>query len=172
MTLTAGFSKPCESVSGGVLSVWLANAADIASLTLTGTEYSAITMVGVTTFYKFEFSQDSAEVRQNTARGDNGNVSVTHELEFYLPKMSTIQRDSIQEIVDASPCGVVGIAKDANGNQWVLGYNEIALLDRPLRILSGAGATGKAFTDSNGTAVILNSVDGELHRNFTGTVPV
>lgn len=172
MTLTAGFAKACESISGGVLEIYLANSADVTSFTLTGSEYSAVTMQGVTTFYKFEFVQDTAEIRENVARNDNGNIAVTHELEFYLPKMSTAQRDAIQEIIDCSPCGIVAIAKDSNGNYWVLGYNETALKERPMRILSDTTTSGQAFTDSNGSTIVMNSVDGEKARVFTGTVPV
>lgn len=172
MTLTAGFTKACESVSGGVLQIWLANEADVTSMTLTGTEYSAIVMNGAAVFYEFQFTQDTAEIRENVARNDSGNISVTHELEFYLPKMSTTQRDAIQEIIDCSPCGIIAIAKDSNGNQWVQGYNETALKARPMRILTDTTTSGTSFSDSNGSTVVLQSIDGEKARVYTGTVPV
>jgi len=74
--------------------------------------------------------------------------------------------------MDASPCGLIAIVKDGNGNQWTSGYSEVALLERPMRISSDTSATGKAFTDSNASIVMLSSVDGEKSRVFTGTVPV
>ncbi len=172
MTLTAGFSKVCESSSGGLLEVHLANVDDVTSFTLTGEDYTAVTMVATKVFYKFEFEQDTAEYRENVERSDTGAVSATHEVEFQITKMTSASRAAIQEIMDASPCGLIAIVKDGNGNQWTSGYSEVALLERPMRIASDTSATGKAFTDSNASIVMLSSVDGEKARVFTGTVPV
>jgi len=171
MTLTAGFTKVCESRSGGLLEIFLANEADVDTFTLSGSEYSAVVMSGGAVFFKFEFEQDTAEIRE-TVTLENGSTSAVHELEFFLAKLRTLVRDAIQEIIDASACGVIAIAKDANGKQWVLGFNETALKERPMRILSDTTASGKAFTDLNGSTVILQSLDGTKAREFTGTVPV
>ena len=151
--------------------IYLANVGDITSFTLTGSEYSAVTMNGTAVFYKYEFEQDTAEIRENGSF-ENGSTAITHELELLLPKMETTQRDAIQALFDQSPCGLIAIAKDSNGNQWVLGYSENFLKERPLKINSDATTSGKGLTDLNGSTIVLQSIDNEKARRFTGTVPV
>jgi hypothetical protein len=171
MALTAGLNIACEARSGGVKTIWLANRDDITSFTLTGSLYSAVTMVGVAVFFKFEFEQDTAERRESVVR-ENGSIAATHEVEFFVPKMSQANRDAISEIIDGSACGVVAIVEDANGTMWVDGYSENYTLFRALKLTSDEALSGKALTDLNGDTVIISSIDNEKSRTFTGTVPV
>ena len=161
----------CEARSGGLKTIWLANKEDITSFTLTGSLYSAVTMVVTKVFYKFEFEQDTAEVRESVSR-ENGSTSASHEVEFFTPKMSQVNRDAIQQIIDQSNCGIVAIVEDANLNKWVVGYSETFTVDRGLKISSDEALSGKALTDLNGDTVIIASQDNEKMRTFTGTVPV
>lgn len=171
MSLTTGLSNPCESRSGGLLQLWIANAVDVTSFTKTGELYSAVTMVGGKVFYLFEFEQDTAERRENVVR-ENGSGKVTHEIEWFTPKLTQESRDRLQEILEGSSCGFVVIAEDANNNKWVVGYSEKFLKKRPLKLQSDASLSGKVFTDLTGSTVILMSEDTEKDRTFTGSVPV
>jgi hypothetical protein len=63
-------------------------------------------------------------------------------------------------------------AQDANGQKWVVGYSEGQQKLRPMKMLTIEGGTGTSFTDDNGSTVILQSIDTQLSRVFTGTVPV
>lgn len=176
--ITAGFTKTCTARSGGCKNVWLANRADIAAagFTLSAGEYTAVTMESGKVFYKFSFDEDTAEHRWN-AKVENKSTSVTNEIEFYLGKMSTLMRNSMQEVLDISPCGIVAIVEDNNSVKWVYGYTEnhpatSASDGRPLAATEIAAASGKVFTDQNGTNVILQAINNQAPLVFTGSVPV
>lgn len=171
MSISSAFSLPCSANTGGLVNVWITDKANVSSFTLSGSEYNAVTMVSSAVFYKYEFEQDTGVYRENVSR-ENYSTIVSHELEFYLTKMATAQRDALQDIIDSSTCGMVAICEDANGSKWVVGYSENQLLARPLKVQSMEGTTGAAFTDGNGSSVILASSDTEKARVFTGTVPV
>lgn len=171
MSITAGLSIPCEVRSGGLLKLFLANVDDIVSFTKTGELYSGVNMVGGKVFFEFEFEQDTAEYRENVVR-ENGSGKVTHETEWFTPKLTQTNRDRLQEILEASSCGMIAIIEDANNTLWVVGYSEKFLKKRPLKLQSDATLTGKAFTDLTGSTVILLSEDTEKSRTFTDTVPV
>ena len=171
MAISSAFSLPCENNTGGLVNVWLTDIANVSSFTLSGSEYTAATMVSSAVFYSFGFEQDTAEMRNPSSR-ENYSTVVNHEIEFYLTKLNTAQRDALQDIIDSSTCGMCAIVEDANGNKWVLGYSENQTTARPLKLQSIESLTGKAFTDANGSTVILASSDTEMPRVFTGTVPV
>ena len=53
--LSTGYSVSCSlSCAGGLDKFWLASVEDVASLTITSGEVTAISMVGVTKFYEFQ----------------------------------------------------------------------------------------------------------------------
>lgn len=171
--LTTGYTKACGASSGGVVILWLANVHDVTSFTLNaGTgKYTAITMVSGKVFYKFEFEQDTAMFKQSGAM-ENGSFRLTKTIEFFLRKLTATQRDRLQEIANASGCGLIAIAKDSNGQMWVFGYTENFTIERPMKLKTTETDTGKVFTDLNGTTVVIESSDNEYAREFTGTVPV
>lgn len=172
MAITAGLSKVCAARTGGLVALWLANKHDVTSFTLTGSLYSAVTMASGKVFYKFEFEQDSGQRKEDGTVNESGAFSVNHSIEFYIGKLTQSNRDGLQQIADSSPCGMIAIVQDANNIKWVVGYNELFLSERALRLRTNAGDSGKAFTDANGTTVTIGSIDNEYDRTFTGTVPV
>lgn len=173
MALTTGFTKICGPRSGGAVRVWLANVADVTSFTLNaGTgAYSAVTMVSGKVFYKFEFDQDSAFFKWSAAL-ENNSLKITKMVEFYLGYITQTHRNRLQDICDASACGMIVIVEDSNGQLWVKGYTENFGAERPMKLKSIESDSGKAFTDANGSVVTLEVTDNEEPREFTGTVPV
>lgn len=173
MVLTAGLTKVCTARSGGLIELYLANVDDVTSFTLNAStgEYTAVTMGSGKKFYKFDFKQDSGE-RKEDGQMNDGAFSVKHSIEVYIENLSQTIRNRMQDIADSSSCGMVAIVKDANAKYWVVGYNEKFLKERPLKLETNAGASGKAFTDPNGTTVTISSTDNEYDREFTGSIPV
>jgi len=169
--ITAGLSVPCESRSGGVATIFLTDRDNVASFTLTVDLYTAVVMVGPAVFFKFEFEEDTAELRENGSL-ENGSTQMIHEIEFFVPKMTQTSRNRIQELFDSSACGMIAIVEDNNNNFWVVGYSENFLLKKPLKMLTDASGSGKVFTDLNGHTVTVQSTDNEKMRTFTGAVPV
>lgn len=170
MAITTALSQVCQAWSGGLARLYLVDKADVTSMTLTGTQYSAITMVSGKVFKEFEFAEDLAERRETANRAESGSVSITGELEFYIRGLNNTNRTSIEEIIASSTCGVIAIAVDFQGTKWVHGYGELS--KRAMRIATGTAMSGKKLDDATGTTIILNNVTPELSRVYTGTVPV
>jgi hypothetical protein len=171
ITPLAGYVRVCQAKSGGIRKLYLTEKANVLGFTLTGEIYDAVTMNGTAVFYLYEFEQDTAEYKVATAF-ENGSKKVTHDIEVKLDYLLTASRTEIEAIADASHCGLVAIIEDMNGQAWVVGYSEAMLLDRPLRLLTAEGTTGKGLTDSNGDILKFQSIDTQRARAFTGTVPV
>lgn len=181
MTLNQGVVLNCGPRSGGVKSLWLANRTDIATagFTLSGEQYSAVTMEASKVFFKFEFDQDSAEHRHPGSR-ENKSSKVDHVVEFVLGKLSEETRFALQQLMDASNCGMIAIIEDNNDEFWVYGYSEKhrAKSDnpgRPLEVLTAEGASGKVFTDASAATVILSVANSEFPRTWSageGGIPV
>lgn len=171
MTITAGLAVPCEARAGGLVRLFLTNRDDVTSFTFAGGFYTNVVMNGGAVFFEFEFEIDTAERRENGVL-ENGSTKYTHEIEWFTPKLTTTNRNRLQEIMDASACGMIAIAEDANGIKWVVGYSEKFLKKRALKLQSDASLSGKAFTDLNGSTVIVLSEDTTKDVEFTGTIPV
>ncbi len=171
MALTAGYTKSCTAKTSGVKFVHLVDEAEVTTFGLVGEDYTSVTMVAGKVFKKYEFESGEAEYKETTNQV-NGNGEVLHELQFFLGRMSGDSRTAVQEIIDASNCGMIAIVTDNNGVQWTAGYSENFLKEEPLRLTSGEHTTGKAKTDISGRDVILTSSDNELARVFTATIPV
>ena len=169
MAISSQYLQPCEQNTGGLSKIFISDVDNVSTFTLVGDEYTSVSMTDSNVFFKHEFEQDTATMRENASRESRSAV-ITHEVEFYLTKLSTVQRNAIQSIIDSSTCGVIVIAQDANGQKWVIGYSESQLLDRPLRMTSVEGTTSPAFADDNGSTIILASTDTELARVFIGSV--
>ena len=176
--IVTGFSKICETRSGGVKNIWIVSRENIAAagFTLTAGEYSAVTMVSGKVFYKFGFDQDSAAHRW-TGTNEGNSLSVDNQVEFFLGKLSTLLRNSLQDIADSSPCGMVVIVEDNNNVKWVFGYSEnhvthITEEGRPMKLLTAEADSGKVFADPNGANVIMQSMNNQYPLVYTGNVPV
>lgn len=171
LTLTAGLSKACGARSGGVRKIWLANVNEILSFTLTGNSWSAVTMDGSAKFFLFEFEQDTA-YHKGAGTTENMAIKVDHEVGAFFSLNNAIKRDRFQEILEASPCGVVAIVEDNNGTKWVRGWSNKFAGERALKNNTVDDDSGKLMTDLSGTTIVLKGTDSELARVFTGTVPV
>ena len=129
--------------------------------------YSAITLAAQSAFSKYEFLEDEAEFKEDTKR-ENGSVVITKSLVFKLPTMNAASRKAVQEIIDASYCGLVAVVITPNGDAFVVGYGEDVKLERPLRISQSTGTTGKKFSDANGDEVTLTCDHTEKSRIYSG----
>lgn len=175
MSFSSGTTRICEAVSGGLVQCFLISQEDMnedgTSVTVAGGKVTTLTPKAGKVFIEFQFEQDTAERRQ-TATFENGSLSILHEIEFFAKKLTTDQRNSLQQIYDESSCGIIAVVKDANDLQWLSGYGEKFTTLRPLRLQTGTELSGKAFTDLNGETIIIQSTDNTKDLEFTGTVPV
>lgn len=169
MSILTGYKKVCKKASGGVLTIGLIEKENFKGATLDADSdaYSAITLAAQSAFSKYEFLDDEAEFKEDTKR-ENGSAVVTKSLVFKLPAMNAASRKAVQEIIDASNCGLVAVVITPNGDSFVVGYGEDVKLERPLRISQSTGTTGKKFGDASGDEVTLTCDHTEKSRLYSG----
>jgi hypothetical protein len=170
MSLT-GFTRTCSLASGGMKKFYAAIVADVTSFTLNSTYYNACTMVAGKVFKEFQFDRDTFELKE-TETIENGCKKIVHSVEFYISKMSADSRAALNEIMEASACGLIAIVEDNNGTKWTVGYSQGHLKDRALSLKGANSTSGKKLTDQNGTTITLESEDTEKMRIYSATVPV
>ena len=112
-------------------------------------------------FLEIECEIDTIERRESSVVSENHTVQVTHEIEFEIHKTNIVAREALQAILD-EPCGVIAIVEDQNGLKFISGYSVAHKGDRGLRVSSGDGTSGKAFSDTNGYTFVLQSVDDSM----------
>lgn len=160
----AGIARDCSSNMGGIKNVYIANLADVDSVTVTSGVVTAITMLSSKKFYKYAFAPFTSSLTSNwNVSPVNGTKYVESTLTMVFNKMDATKR---LEIVALAQSELVVIVEDNNGTMFYLGYEE------GVRLINGSdGQTGTNRGDRNGYTVVLQDVAGELPMTFTGTVP-
>ena len=166
----ATYTKACEKNTGGNTRVFIAEAANVSSVTVTANEVSAITMATGTFFYESQAEIDTV-IRTEVAEGRRANISYTHRVEMQFGKPSTelnVFRDSLSA---ASPCGMIAIVQDANGNSWLVGYNETDTTNRGLFLVQDDTTSGALPSDEDGNIITLalETVSGFVDIPFDDT---
>ena len=158
----SGLTQDCASSMGGIVEVYLANAADVTAVTLTDGKVSGITMDTSKKFKKYEFTRNTGSLSSNyTVDNTTGAKFVTSALLMVFNKMDTTKRIEITAMAQGE---LVAMVKDANGLYWYLGF------DAPLHISAGDGLTGTARADRNGYSVTLQDESLEMpHEINVGT---
>lgn len=166
-------SGDCGPRRSGVAQIFLIETPDLDGFTInpSGTDWTAATPVTGKVFKKYEFKKGEAELVMNPTPA-NGIVSSENSIEWNMDKLSQASRDAVQEIADASVCGLIAIVVTNQKDQWVLGYDKEFGKEYYLELTSGTGTSGRALTDVQGFVLTLGNTAPELPRTFTGTIPV
>lgn len=156
----AGIARDCASNMGGIKTVYIANAADVDSVTLTSGVVTAITMASGKHFYKYAFSPNTSSLSSNwQVNADNGTKFVESDLLMVFNRMDSTKRLEIMALAQTETAIVV---EDNNGNMWYLANASIN---------AGDGLTGAARGDRNGYSITLRETSGELPLPCTATPP-
>lgn len=167
----AVFTRLCVKNVSGNSKVFVTEAASLSSITITASEVAAITMATGLTFHEVQANIDGVG-RTEEGAGSRNNISYTHQVQMFFNHPSTelnILRDSLTA---ASSCGILAIVQDANGECWLVGYNETDGTDRPLfvqqdNINSGLEAGEE---DAQVDDIILETVSGYIDIPFDDTL--
>lgn len=137
----SGLAADCSGNIGGIKNVYLANFADVASVTVTTDQISAIAMVSTAKFKKYAFKRGTGSM-SSTLNVDaaNGTNYVSTDLVLQFNRMETTKR---VEMTALSQGELAAIVQDMNGKFWYLGKDE------PLAASAGDGQTGTARADGN-----------------------
>lgn len=170
MALT-GYKKVCGKRSAGIFRIGLIEAADFTAATAADETfaYSAISLATGKFFKKYEFQTNQAEYQEN-CDGASGSNIVTKNVIFKTADMDSVSQSAVQEIMDASYCGLIAVVQKPNKETFVVGYGEDFLKERPLTFGTSTGTTGRALGDEMGDEVTLTCIHTEKSRMYTGDV--
>jgi len=167
MAITA-LARTCTANKSGVNGLWVCEVADVGTPTVASGEITALT--GTATYHKCNAEIDEIEVTEDVEVTGNGS-KVTQKVIFKVINMTTTTAVYFQALIDASPCGIVGIYLDANNKAWLLGWNESDLSNRPMRVISNAKKTGKApGEDGNNATMTLQAIMTKPALPFNSTL--
>lgn len=143
----SGIQNDCSSSMGGIVTAYIANHSDVASVTVTADKISAITMNSSAKFKKYEFRKGTGSMT-STLNVDptNGINYVSTDLSLIFSRMETAKRIEVAALALGE---LAVIVKDANGLYWYLGKDE------PVISSAGTGETGTARGDGNRYTVTL-----------------
>lgn len=166
-----GFTKKCGRISAGVSKVLLITAPDFIGATFDTAEEDAVSAIMLAQgahFVPYEFQEDECQFEENF-KTENGIHAVEQKITFKLPGMTPESRRAVQEIADASYCGLIAAVVRPNGT-LISGFDKEFSKLRPLRLDTTTGTTGKALTDSAGEEVVLSRTATVKAPYFTGDV--
>ncbi|MCK4817683.1 hypothetical protein KA005_18080 [bacterium] len=167
----AVYTRACLKNVSGNSKVFLAEAANLSTITITASEISAITMATGLTFHEVQANIDGV-VRTEEGAGSRNNISYTHQVQMFFNRPSTelnILRDSLTA---ASSCGILAIVQDANGECWLTGYNATDDTDRAMYVQQDSINSGQEAgeEDSQVDDIILETVSGYIDLPFDDTL--
>ena len=143
----SGLVHDCAANMGGIKAVYLANQADVASITVTSNQITGITMETAKYFHKYEFARHTGSLSSNwQINAENGTKFVQTDLLLVFNRMETTKR---VEIAAMAAGELVAIVEDNNGVFHYLGQ------ENPLEISAGDGLSGTALADRNGYSITL-----------------
>ena len=158
----SGITNDCASNMGGIVEVYLANKADVSSITITSSKVTAISMNSTAKFKTYHFRPNTSSMSSNyQVNQENGTSYVQTDLLMVFNRMETAKRIEVTAMAQGELCAIV---KDANGLYWMLG------IDNPLVLSAGDVLTGTARADRNGYSVTLQDNSLEMPVEIlTGT---
>jgi len=139
---------------GGIVEVYIANAADVSSVTVKDGKINAIAMAASAKFKGYSFARQAGSLTSTyTIDNANGVTFVQSDLVLPFNRMETAKRVEISALAAGE---LACIVKDANGLYWYLGKDE------PVLASAGDGQTGTARTDRNGYSITLQDTSLEM----------
>lgn len=159
----SNYARSRSRRNGGIRLIGLVEQSDVAEVTYASAEkgYSAIRLDEDCYFSKYEFREDEAEYRETVS-------VVTHELIFTLDKMGNDSSPAITSIADAARNGLIALLTTPNGDSFLVGYSVEFEKERPLRLVSANGTTGKQLAEGTNEVITLRSQDVSKAKPFFG----
>ena len=158
----SNYARSRSRRNGGIRLIGLVEQSDVAEVTYASAEkgYSAIRLDEDCYFSKYEFRETVSVV--------NGAQVVTHELIFTLDKMGNDSSPAITSIADAARNGLIALLTTPNGDSFLVGYSVEFEKERPLRLVSANGTTGKQLAEGTNEVITLRSQDVSKAKPFFG----
>lgn len=169
--MLVGFANSCDSNDvAGIVKIGLIPVKSITAVTYDTTDadvIKTITMAASAKFAKYEFKEDECELQENY-KNENCR-SVEQKLVFKLGVMSSRSRTAVEEIAKASGCGMVAAVFRPSGEIQIVGWDKSFAGERPLRLQTTTGSTGKKLSDATGEEITLGRESTVKAHYYTGS---
>jgi hypothetical protein len=166
--LSAGIQLGCRDNVGGLMTMWITDFTNIASLTSsTGDTITAISGTG--TFYEFQLIRTSSQLTETVnASLENGTVFYQGEIVTYFNKLGQDKRNILKTLAQSPRLAIV--VEDNNGQYFYCGQTYGSFIS------AGTSVSGKALGDANGYNLTfqylepnpMNQLSGSLSSIATG----
>lgn len=166
----AAFSRTCGKNVTGNSSVYFTEKDNVATVTVTSGEISAVTMESGKTFLQADVDLDTL-IRTQEGEGTANNVKYTHRIEMKFSNLDANLNTFRDSIAEASACGIIAIVTDGNATSWMVGFNDTDQFARPLRLVQDSDSSGAepGEEDSGLTTIALECQSGYLDLPFDST---
>lgn len=160
--ITNGLSKSCDTNSGGVNKVYIADFENVSTITTgtasggqTGTWISTIGMTASAKFYEIQTNKNVCNFTETVAIDlNNGTTFFNQVVSIVLSRRETTKREFIEKLV-AGQKQLAIIVLDSNGIYWLFGQVEGAY------VTAIEGGSGTAKADANGYTVTLTAMEAD-----------
>lgn len=152
----AKYTPACgKNTPGNAPELYITEAANIASVTETANEISAVTMVATSKFIRVLADFDSV---QFTSEGNfKSSGGETQNLIFRLSKVNTATETMVNSLKEAAACGMVAIFVDGNRLAKAFGISAVAKegKTRPINQVATSFDSGVLITDEDTQAYTI-----------------
>jgi hypothetical protein len=145
------FTRTCAKNVSGAAKIYICEQANATVITLTSGEVSTLTAIAQ--FMKVDADQDTIGWEQTPEKVGANNTKVTNVIDFQISTPKTATNTFLQALIDGSPCGLLAIITDGNGQNWLVGYNTTDLKSKPLRLNNAKHKTGKTISEADGGTI-------------------
>ena len=143
----AGIAMDCATSQGGIKEVYIANYADVNSVTVAENEITQIELVSGAKFKKYQFRKQTGSMTSTLNVDETAGINyVSTELSLVFTKMETAKRIEISALAQGH---LAVIVKDSNNMYWYLGKDDYVSAS------AGSANTGTAKGDSNNYSITL-----------------
>lgn len=160
--LTAGIPLGCRDNVGGLMTMWITDFSNIASVTSnTGDTITQISGSG--TFYEFQLIRTSSQHTETVnASLENGTVFYQGETVTYFAKLEQAKRNILKTLAQSQKLAIV--IEDNNGDYFYLGQTYGCFIS------AGTSVTGKALGDQNGYNLTFQYLEPNPMNQLSGSL--
>jgi len=163
------FHKQCSKNVPGNMYLFLTEATNVYSVTVSGGEVTDIVMENVTTFKQIQ--ADRVKRLMNGRRVKSSWTNYAHTIEFVCSKPSKELNELSTALDDDQPCGVIAVVMDNNGQAWLVGWHESDEDERPLYLESETADSGDVIGSSGGNhKYILSGTNDQIDLPLNDTL--
>lgn len=160
--ITSGYTNDCRDGLGGIKNVYLCPHRDVATITSSSGNVSAMTMNNGKVFYKFEMTQATGTAAQTMKPNKaNGTFCVEQTINIKIPKTSAALSVAMKTLAIQD---LMAIVEKRDGTFWLFGEaNGVSAVDSPVPF-------GTAMADFSGYDINLMGEESSLAKTVTSSV--